>query len=61
VVTRLLVEIRELGYPGSVNLLVRPLKQGRADPKRTPPSPRRLVSCAVPKTSQTTDAGTRTT
>jgi hypothetical protein len=29
-VTRLLTEIRELGYPGSANLLVRYLKQGRA-------------------------------
>jgi hypothetical protein len=43
-VTRLLAEIRELGYPGSANLLVRYLKQGRADADRTPPSPRRLVS-----------------
>jgi hypothetical protein len=42
-VTHLLAEIRELGYPGSANLLVRYLNQGRADPKRTPPSPRRLV------------------
>jgi hypothetical protein len=44
-VTRLLAEIRELGYPGSANLLVRYLKQGRADPSRTPPPPpRRLVA-----------------
>lgn len=43
-VTHLLAEIRDLGYPGSANLLVRYLNQGRADPKRTPPSPRRLVS-----------------
>jgi transposase len=43
-VTRLLAEIRELGYPGSANLLVRYLNQGRADADRTPPSPRRLVS-----------------
>ncbi|GAA3383306.1 hypothetical protein GCM10020369_08680 [Cryptosporangium minutisporangium] len=42
-VTHLLAEIRELGYPGSANLLVRYLKQGRADPEKTPPSPRRLV------------------
>src|SRR3954452_9878408 len=43
-VTRLLDEIRELGYTGSANLLVRYLNQGRADAERTPPSPRRVVS-----------------
>jgi hypothetical protein len=37
-VTRLLTEIRELGYTGSANLLVRYLNQGRADAERTPPS-----------------------
>jgi transposase len=42
--TRLLAEIRELGYTGSANLLVRYLNQGRADAVRKPPSPRRLVS-----------------
>ena len=35
-VTRLLGEIRQLGYPGSANLLVRYLKQGRAHADRTP-------------------------
>lgn len=43
-VTHLLAEIRQQGYPGSANLLVRYLKQGRADPERVPPSPRRLVA-----------------
>lgn len=43
-VTHLLAEIGDLGYTGSVNLLVRYLNQGRADPERVPPSPRRLVS-----------------
>jgi transposase len=43
-VTRLLAEIREQGYPGSANLLVRFLKQGRADAATTPPAPRRLVA-----------------
>ncbi|MGC5322334.1 ISL3 family transposase [Micromonospora arida] len=43
-VSRLLDEIRELGYAGSANLLVRYLNQGRAEAERTPPSPRRLVS-----------------
>jgi hypothetical protein len=43
-VTRLLAEIRELGYTGSANLLVRYLNQGRADTERAVPAPRRLVS-----------------
>ena len=42
-VTRLLAEIRALGYTGSANLLVRYLNQGRADAERRAPSPRRLV------------------
>jgi hypothetical protein len=42
-VTRLLGEIRELGYTGSANLLVRYLNQGRAQAERAAPSPRRLV------------------
>jgi hypothetical protein len=42
--TRPLAEFRELGYTRSANLLVRYLKQGRADAVRKPPSPRRLVS-----------------
>ena len=48
-VTRLLEEIRELGYTGSANLLVRYLNQGRAHAERTPPSPRRLVSWLMSK------------
>ncbi|MGW5647712.1 ISL3 family transposase [Saccharopolyspora sp. NPDC003752] len=43
-VTRILAEIREQGYTGSANLLVRYISQGRADPPRHTPSPRRLVS-----------------
>lgn len=43
-VTRLLAEIRELGYTGSANLLVRYLNQGRGHAERACPSPRRLVS-----------------
>ena len=42
-VTRLLAEIRELGYTGSANLLVRYLNQGRAHAERASPPPRRLV------------------
>jgi transposase len=48
-VTRLLEEIREFGYTGSANLLVRYLNQGRAHAERTPPSPRRLVSWLMSK------------
>ncbi|MEV1113634.1 ISL3 family transposase [Actinosynnema sp. NPDC049800] len=48
-VTHLLAEIRTLGYPGSANLLVRYLKQGRAEPERVPPSPRRLVTWLTSK------------
>jgi transposase len=43
-VTTLLAEIRELGYTGSANLLVRYLNQGRAEAERAAPAPRRLVS-----------------
>jgi hypothetical protein len=43
-VTRLLDEIRELGYTGSANLLVRYLNEGRAQTERASPPPRRLVS-----------------
>jgi transposase len=41
--TRLLAEIRELGYTGSANLLVRYLNQGRAQAERAAPPPRGLV------------------
>jgi transposase len=43
-VTQILAEIREQGYTGSANLLVRYINQGRADPERLAPSPRRLTS-----------------
>jgi hypothetical protein len=39
-VTRLLAEIRELGYSGSANLLVRYLNQGRAHAERAVPASR---------------------
>jgi hypothetical protein len=41
-IAHLLAEIREPGYPGSADLLVRYLEQGRADPERLLPTPRRL-------------------
>jgi hypothetical protein len=54
-VTHLLAEIREIGYPGSANLLVRYLNQGRADPERTPPAPRRLASWIMTKPTNLPD------
>lgn len=42
-VTHLLREIRELGYTGSANLLVRYLNQGRAEGDRPVTTPRRLA------------------
>jgi transposase len=42
-VTHLLHEIRELGYTGSANLLVRYLNQGRAEGTRPVTTPRRLA------------------
>jgi hypothetical protein len=41
-VTHLLSEIREMGYPGSANLLVRYINQGRLDLERQPPVPRKV-------------------
>lgn len=43
-VTRLLDEIRALGYTGSLNLHYTYLDQGRAEGGRIMPSPRRLTS-----------------
>jgi hypothetical protein len=55
-VTRLLGEIRELGYPGSANLLVRYLNQGRLDLDRAVPSPRRLTSWIMTRPSDLAEA-----
>jgi transposase len=51
-VTRLLDEIRELGYTGSANLMVRYLDQGRARAERVTPAPRRLVSWIMPRPAE---------
>jgi hypothetical protein len=48
-VTGILAEIREQGYTGSANLLVRYINQGRADAERAAPSPRRLVKWLMSK------------
>jgi transposase len=42
-VHRLLAEIRELGYPGSMNLLYRYITQGRVEAGRPHLSPRRVT------------------
>jgi len=43
-VTHLLEEIRALGYPGSANLLVRYINQGRIDLETPPAKPRAVTS-----------------
>ena len=52
----LLREIRELGYPGSSNLLVRYLNQGRADAERPHLSPRRATRILLTRPDNRTDA-----
>jgi hypothetical protein len=43
-ITHLLAEIRDLGYPGSANLMVRYINQGRLDLEHVPPAPRKVKS-----------------
>jgi transposase len=52
----LLREIRELGYPGSSNLLVRYLNQGRADAEHPHLSPRRAVRILLTRPDNRTGA-----
>ncbi len=54
-VTQLLGEIRELGYPGSMNLLRRYLNQGRADQDHAHLSPRRATRLLLTRPSNLTD------
>ena len=51
----LLREIRELGYPGSSNLLVRYLNQGRADAERPHIAPRRATQILLTRPDNLTD------
>jgi hypothetical protein len=44
---QLFKEIKALGYPGSMNLLVRYITQGRVEGDRPPMSPRRLTSLVL--------------
>ena len=55
-VRQLLREIRELGYQGSSNLLVRYLNQGRADGERPHLSPRRAARILLTRPDNRTDA-----
>jgi transposase len=55
-VQQLLREIRELGYPGSSNLLVRYLNQGRADAPRSHLSPRKAAQLLLSKPDSLNDA-----
>ena len=55
-VQQLLREIRELGYPGSSNLLVRYLNQGRVDAPRSHLSPRRAVRLLLTRPGNLADS-----
>ncbi len=55
-VQQLLREIHELGYPGSSNLLVRYLNQGRADAERPHLSPRRAARILLTRPDNRTGA-----
>ena len=52
---QLLREIRELGYPGSSNLLVRYLNQGRADTGRPHIAPRKATQIMLTRPDNLTD------
>jgi transposase len=54
-VTQLLAEIRQLGYPGSANLLTRYLNQGRAEGKQQHLSPRRAARLLLSRPANLTD------
>jgi len=57
-VWRLLAEIRELGYTGSMNLLYRYITQGRVEADRPHLSPRRVTrSCSPGPTPSVTPSG----
>ena len=54
-VQQLLREIRERGYPGSSNLLVRYLNQGRADAERPHTAPRKATRILLTRPGNLTD------
>jgi len=55
-VTHLLAEIRERGYPGSANLLVRYINQGRLDLERQPPAPKKVKAWIMTRPEDLTEA-----
>ena len=55
-VQQLLREIRERGYPGSSNLLVRYINQGRADAERPHMAPRKAAQIMLTRPDTLTDA-----
>jgi transposase len=57
-VAQLLREIRELGYPGSSNLLVRYITQGRAEADRPHLSPRRTARLLLTRPAALTSSQT---
>lgn len=54
-VTQLLEEIKQLGYPGSLNLLHRYISQGRVESDRPAISPRRLARYLLTRPDKLTD------
>jgi len=60
-VQQLLREIRERGYPGSSNLLVRYINQGRADADRPHIAPRKAAQILLTKPDNLTDRQRETT
>jgi len=54
-VRQLLREIRELGYPGSSNLLVRYINQGRADAERPHIAPRKAAQILLTRPDNLSD------
>jgi transposase len=59
-VQQLLREIRERGYPGSSNLLVRYLNQGRADTERPHIAPRKATQILLTRPDNLTDGQRKT-
>jgi transposase len=59
-VRQLLREIRELGYPGSSNLLVRYINQGRADAERPHIAPRKAAQILLTRPDNLTDGQSET-
>ena len=55
-VQQLLAEIRELGYPGSMNLLYRYITQGRVETDRPHLSPRHVARLLLTRPDALSDS-----